>query len=103
MSRSLRPHVLRTLVSRALSIAGGLAALILSASAGVASAQTPECPGYDPDLGIVWGVVRAMEGGAPVPGAAVEVRWSGGQTEAQSLRNGIYIVCGVRTDIPVVV
>jgi len=86
-----------------LSTAGRLAALILSASAGVASAQTPECPGYDPDLGIVWGVVRAMEGGAPVPGAEVVARWNGGETEAQSLANGIYIVCGVRTEVPIIV
>jgi len=80
-----------------------LAALILAASAGAASAQTPECPGYDPDLGIVWGMVRAMEGGAPVPGAEVEVRWNGGKSEAQSLDSGIYIVCGVRTEVPVIV
>lgn len=78
-----------------------LTALVLSA--GGASAQTPECPGYDPDLGIVWGLVRAMEGGVVVPGAGVVVRWGGGDTEAQSLRSGIYIVCGVRTGVPIVV
>lgn len=79
------------------------AAVALLTTVTALSGQTPECPGYDEELGIVWGEVRAMEGGVPVPGASIVVRWSGGETEAQSLRNGLYIVCGVRPDIPVVI
>lgn len=67
-------------------------------------AQTPECPDYDPNDGIVWGIVRtSAQGDVAVPGADVVVRWGGGEARAQSLRNGIYIVCGVKTDVPVVV
>jgi hypothetical protein len=81
----------------------GIGALALLATAAALPAQTPECPGYDEELGIVWGEVRAMEGGVPVPGASIVVRWSGGETEAQSLRTGLYIVCGVRPDVPIVI
>ncbi|MDH3734871.1 MAG: carboxypeptidase-like regulatory domain-containing protein [Gemmatimonadota bacterium] len=76
---------------------------LIVVTSGDLAAQTPECPGYDPADGIIWGVVRATEGAVPVPGANVVVRWSGGETRAQSLRNGIYIVCGVRTNIPILV
>ena len=84
-------------------VRSGLGSLLIALLGSPLSAQTPECPGYDADDGIVWGVVRAAEGGVPVPGADVLVRWSGGETRAQSLGNGLYIVCGVRTNIPIIV
>jgi len=96
--RSARPHGFRGAAPLAI-----VAAILALGSAWSLAAQTPECPGYDADLGIVWGEVRAMEGGVPVPGALIVVRWSGGETEAQSLANGLYIVCGVRPEVPVVV
>lgn len=71
----------------------------VATTVGPAWAQTPECPDFDPGLGIVWGMVRAAEGGAPVPGAAIRVWWAGGETRAQSLRNGLFVVCGVRPGV----
>ncbi len=44
-----------------------------------------------------------MEGGVAVPAADITVRWTGGDTRAQSLENGVYIVCGVRPDMPLTV
>jgi len=100
-SSRLGPRGRRSIVTIALG------ALVATAARAVVpaplSAQTPECPGYDAHLGIVWGEVRAMEGSVPVPGASVVVRWVGGASEAQSLATGLYIVCGVRPDVPLIV
>ncbi|MFV1988585.1 MAG: carboxypeptidase regulatory-like domain-containing protein [Gemmatimonadota bacterium] len=81
----------------------GLSLIGASLCAGAIAAQTPECPGYDADDGIVWGFVRAMEGGVAVPAADITVRWAGGDTRAQSLHDGVYIVCGVRPNLPLTV
>ncbi|MDX1396024.1 MAG: hypothetical protein R3195_16700 [Gemmatimonadota bacterium] len=81
----------------------GVMLLAMPSCATSLRAQTPECPDYDPADGIVWGMVRAAEGGAPVGGAEILVRWADGETRAQSLRNGLYIVCGVRPGVPVIV
>jgi hypothetical protein len=71
---------------------------------GVLSAQTPECPGYPADEGIIWGLVSSSEGGIAVPGVNIIVSWAGGgDTRAQSLANGLYIVCGVRPDVPLTI
>lgn len=81
----------------------GAALTVSLVPVGGLSAQTPECPDYDPELAIVWGTVRALEGSVPIPAATVVVRWSGGESAAGSLRDGLYIVCGVRPRVPVVV
>lgn len=84
---------------------GGVSALALAATGGIAQELGDVCPGAQPGTGALWGLVSDAEAGIGLPGATVVATWENDgdvtQTEGQTALDGGYVLCHVPRGVEV--
>jgi len=94
-------------------VTGGLRTVVTLSTPGPAVAYAHMCPGlYERDIGVVIGRVRDVDDQAPLADATVTTDWTeytltAGRTashrvraEARTNRDGVFLLCGVPTTVP---